>query len=150
MTRLSDLMGQPTISLDDAERGGSVEGVELASGRVTGLRTRASLIDVASIRTFEGDAVTYDGAPQPVQGDNVSPLGHRVLTVDGEELGRLVDLDIAEDGTITSILLDNGGGLDGGALQVVGSYAVIVDSAPITSPSASTTLPPPELPPETA
>ena len=36
MIRLTQLLGQPTISLSDAERTGKVEGVRIEEGRVVG------------------------------------------------------------------------------------------------------------------
>lgn len=143
MTRLSQLMGQPTISLADAEHTGRVEGVEVASGRVTGLRTNDGLVSTSAIRTFEGDAVTYDGEPTAVDAKADSPLGRRVLSEDGDELGRLADLDIADDGTVTSVMLDDGRGIDGAALKVIGSYAVIVAAMPDTTLTGSALPPPP-------
>ncbi len=144
MTRLSQLVGQRTISLADAEQGGRVEGVQFEGGRVVGLRTSDGLIETAAIRTFEGDAITYDGSSIAVETAADSPLGRRVLTQGGDELGRLADLDITDDGTVTSVLLDDGRGLDGGSLKVIGSYAVIVAAPPPDPPSGSELPPPPE------
>lgn len=141
MTRLSQLVGQPTISLADAEQGGRVEGVQIEGGRVIGLRTSDGLIETAAIRTFDGDAVTYDGPSVAADTTADSPLGRRVLSEQGDELGRLADLDITDDGTVTSVLLDDGRGLDGASLKVVGSYAVIVAAPP--DPSTGSELPPP-------
>ena len=128
MTRLSQLIGQPTISLADAEQRGRVEGVQLERGRVMGLRTSEGLVETSAIRTFEGDAVTYDGAATAVDEKADSPLGRRVLTEDGDELGRLADLDITDDGT---------------ALRAIGSYAVIVAALPDTTVTGSPLPPPP-------
>ena len=141
MTRLSQLVGQPTISLADAEQGGKVVGVQIDRGRVVGLRTSDGLIQTASIRTFDGDAVTYDGAAVAVDDPADSPLGRRVLTEAGDELGRLADLDITDDGTVTSVLLEDGRGLEGSALKVIGSYAVVVADQP--APPTGSELPPP-------
>jgi len=143
MTRLSQLIGQPTISLADAEQSGRVEGVQIEQGRVTGLRTSDGLVDTSAIRTFEGDAITYDGSPTAVDSKADSPIGRRVLDEDGDELGRLADLDITDDGTVTSVLLDDGRGLEGSALQVIGSYAVIVAAQADNTPDGSELPPPP-------
>ncbi len=143
MTRLSQLIGQPTISLADAEQSGRVEGVEIERGRVTGLRTSDGLVETSAIRTFEGDAVTYDGTPTAIDSEADSPLGRRVLSEDGDELGRLADLDIADDGTVTSMMLEDGRGIEGSALQVIGSYAVIVAAMPDITVTGSELPPPP-------
>ncbi len=102
MIRLSQLMGQPTISLADAERTGRVTGVQLDGPRVTGVHTGDGVIDATAIRSFEGDAVTYDGVPRLVDDRADSPLGRRVLDEDGDELGHLADLDVEADGTVTN------------------------------------------------
>lgn len=143
MTRISQLIGQPTISLANAEQTGRVEGVEVEKGRVTGLRTSDGLVATSDIRTFEGDAVTYDGSATPVDTKSDSPLGRRVLSEDGDELGTLADLDITDDGTVTSMMLGDGRGIDGAGLQVIGSYAVIVAAQPDTTLSGSALPPPP-------
>ena len=143
MTRLSQLIGQPTISLADAEQSGRVEGVEIERGRVTGLRTSDGLVETSAIRTFEGDAVTYDGTPTAIDSEADSPFGRRVLSEDGDELGRLADLDIADDGTVTSMMLEDGRGIEGSALQVIGSYAVIVAAMPDITVTGSELPPPP-------
>ena len=147
MTRLSQLVGQPTISLADAEQGGKVVGVQIDRGRVVGLRTSDGLIQTASIRTFDGDAVTYDGAAVTVDEPADSPLGRRVLTEAGDELGRLADLDITDDGTVTSVLLEDGRGLEGSALKVIGSYAVVVADQPAPPPGSELPPPPPSATP---
>ena len=147
MTRLSQLVGQPTISLADAEQGGKVVGVQIDRGRVVGLRTSDGLIQTASIRTFDGDAVTYDGAAVTVDDPADSPLGRRVLTEAGDELGRLADLDITDDGTVTSVLLEDGRGLEGSALKVIGSYAVVVADQPAPPPGSELPPPPPSATP---
>jgi hypothetical protein len=146
MTMLSQLIGQPTISLDNAEQTGRVEGVEIAMGRIIGVRTNDGLVPSSAIRTYEGDAVTYDGLPATLGADAGrpdSPLGRRVLDEDGDELGRLADLSIQPDGGVASILLDDGRAVDGAALKAVGSYAVIVAALPDTTLTDGALPPPP-------
>lgn len=130
MTRLSALIGQPAITLADAEPHGKIDGAQFDGRRVVGLRTKDGLIETSAIRTFEGDAITFDGAISPAADDADSPLGRRVLGDDGDERGRLVDLDLDDDGTITAVVLDDGQTLDGTALRVIGPYAVIVSVGP--------------------
>jgi sporulation protein YlmC with PRC-barrel domain len=146
MIRLTQLIGQPTIALRDAEHTGHVKGVTLEGGRVVGVHNGDGVIDASSIHSFEGDAITYDGVPHLVSGDADSPVGRRVLDEDGDELGRLADLELEADGTVTLVVLDDGRSVSGGALRAVGSYAVIVAARPDTTPTTDatrTTLPPP-------
>lgn len=146
MTLLSQVIGQPTISLDNAEQTGRVEGVEIAMGRVIGVRTSDGLVPSSAIRTYEGDAITYDGSPAALGADAGkpdSPIGRRVLDEDGDELGRLADLDIQPDGAVASILLEDGRNVDGAALKAVGSYAVIVAALPDTTLTDNALPPPP-------
>ena len=135
MIRLTQLMGQRTISLADAEHTGKVAGVRIAGDKVVAVHNGEGLIDAAEIRSFEGDAITHDGNPRPVDQKADSPLGRRVLDEDGDELGRLADLDIEADGTVSLVALDDGRTVEGRALRAVGSYAVIVAARPDTTPT---------------
>lgn len=147
MIRLTQLMGQNTINLADAERTGKVNGIRVQGDRVVAVHTGDTLIEAGSIRSFEGDAVTYDGAPSTpgdVKADD--PRARRVLDEEGDELGRLADLEIEADGTITNVLLDDGRTLSGSQLRAIGSYAVIVAAQPDTTPTTDSSGPI-ELPP---
>ena len=70
-----------------------------------------------------------------------------MLTEAGDELGRLADLDITDDGTVTSVLLEDGRGLEGSALKVIGSYAVVVADQPAPPPGSELPPPPPSATP---
>jgi sporulation protein YlmC with PRC-barrel domain len=133
MTRLTQLLGQPIISLSDAERTGRVKGVVLAGDRVVGVHDGNGIIPSRAIRSFEGDTVTYDGGDVERSGDADSPLGRRVLDDDGDELGRLADLELDAAGQVVTVLLDDGRAVAGQALRAVGSYAVIVHAMPDTT-----------------
>lgn len=142
MIRLSQLLGQPTISLADAEHTGKVTGVELVGSRVSGLHTGSGVVDASSIRSFEGDAVTYDGVPRLVDSKADSPIGRRILDEDGDELGQLADLELDADGSVSVVLLEDGRTLAGHTLRAVGSYAVIVADRPDTTATGSTAASP--------
>ena len=135
MIRLTQLVGQPTIALADAERTGRVKGIRVDGDRIVGVHTGDALIEASAIRSFEGDAITYDGEPRAVRDDADSPLGRRVLDEDGDELGRLADLEVEADGTVSVLALDDGRTLPGAVLRAVGSYAVIVAALPDTTPT---------------
>jgi hypothetical protein len=109
-----------------------VKGVVLVGDRVVGVHDGRGVIDAAAVRSFEGDAVTYDGAVGE-KSDADSPLGRRVLDDAGDELGRLADLEIDATGRVDTILLDDGRTIAGTALRAVGSYAVIVHALPDTT-----------------
>ena len=64
MIRLTQLIGQPTISVADAEHTGRVRGVVVEGDRIVGVHNGDGLVDASAIRSFEGDAVTYDGLPR--------------------------------------------------------------------------------------
>ena len=63
----------------------------------------------------------------------IERLGRRVLDIDGDELGRLADLEIDATGRVDVVLLDDGRTIAGTALRVIGSYAVIVAANPDTT-----------------
>jgi sporulation protein YlmC with PRC-barrel domain len=133
MIRLTQLIGQPVVSLSDAERTGRVKGVVLVGDRIVGVHDGHGIVDASAIRSFEGDAVTYEGALGEKSDDADSPLGRRVLDDDGDELGRLADLEVDASGRVDTIILDDGRTVAGAALRVVGSYAVIVHARPDTT-----------------
>lgn len=133
MIRLTQLIGQSVICLTDAERTGRVKGVVLAGDHIVGVHDGHGIIDASAIRSFEGDAVTYEGTVGEKSDDADSPLGRRVLDDDGDELGRLADLEVDASGHVDTIILDDGRTVDGSALRAVGSYAVIVHARPDTT-----------------
>ena len=133
MIRLSELVGQPTVSLASAETTGAVRGIVTDGDHIVAVHNGAGLIDAGAIRSFEGDAVTYDGDPRDADRGADSPLGRRVLDLEGDELGHLADLQVDADGRVDVILLDDGRTIAGRALRAVGSYAVIVGANPDTT-----------------
>jgi len=144
--RLSALIGQPVVSLRDAEQVGHVDAVGLRAGRIVSIGAGRLVVPAEAIRTFEGDAVTFD--PFPALEDHTSRpvadvIGRRVLDRHGDELGPLVDLDIDGDGTIVLVELPDRT-MPGARLHVVGTYAAVVDSEPAELPPPA---PPPSAPP---
>ena len=126
MIRLNDLIGQQAVSLATAERTGNVKGIILDNNRITAVELDDLTIDAAAVRTFEGDVLTYDhGHPSATNRPGVNPKGKRVLAVHGDELGTIADLEIDADGTVSTIVLDNGERLNGARLRAIGSYAAI-------------------------
>ncbi len=117
------------MSLADAERAGTVEGVVVKGNKIVAVSLGDTTINTAAIRTFDGDVVTYEPDKlTPVDQPAVNPTGRRVLDVQGDLLGLIGDLDISGDGIVESILLDTGEHIDGSRLRAIGSYAAIVDA----------------------
>ena len=172
MIDIVQLFGQPAISLRDAETTGTVKGVQFQ-------RNRISFIDIGTdrpipadaVRSFEGDALTYDVAEERststtgivaadapvdesidgvergdgaqadaadlISGERLSPdsdpkpwsgnpLGTRMLSDMGDELGTLAEMYIDTDGTVTEMVDNRAHRYAGQRLVTVGSYAVIV------------------------
>jgi hypothetical protein len=133
---LRNLLGQPAVSLDSAERTGKVTGVVIDGGHVVAVGVDKTLVPASAVRTFDGDALTYtERAPSNADPDRlVNPVGSRVLTVAGELLGTIEDLEISADGRIERLLLDRDQAIDGARLRALGSYAAIVDVEPLPPP----------------
>ncbi len=72
MINVSQLIGQPVVSLGDAERRGTVTGVCFAGNRLSSLDAGGATIDMMTIKTLEGDVITFD-AP----GVDSSPIESR-------------------------------------------------------------------------
>ncbi len=138
--------GRGVISSDNAESLGSVKGFVL-DGRggqieaihVDGRGKRSTVLDWSSVRAFGADAVmaTPGAAPSPVDGDHaiaavrgtVSMLGARVLTIQGQEIGNVDDVEFdTESGAVVLVHTDHGP-LGGAQLRSLGSYALVVDTA---------------------
>jgi sporulation protein YlmC with PRC-barrel domain len=133
MIRLTQLLGQPVVCLTDAERTGRVKGVVVVGDHVVGVHDGRGIVDASAIRSFEGDAVTYEGAVGEKSDDADSPIGRRVLDDDGDELGKLADLELDASGRVDTIILHDGRTVAGSALRAIGSYAVIVHARPDTT-----------------
>jgi len=155
--RLSALLRQPAVSLADAEQVGAVDAIAVRRGRIVAVGVGKLVVPASAVRTFEGDTLTFDPfsstaveSERPITG----VVGHLVLSRKGDDLGRLVDLDIEADGTIALVELPDRT-WPGDRLAVIGSYAAIVDDDPdgpapsaagppdATGRSAGTPLPPP-------
>jgi sporulation protein YlmC with PRC-barrel domain len=140
MTLLSDLIGQHTISLDNAERTGTVKGIVLDRNRIVAIDLGDDLaVAATSVRTFEGDVLTYEGDTVSAGEDqSINPIGYRVLDITGNEVGTIADLDISAVGDIETIILHSGDHLDGDRLRAIGTYAAIIttDLPTPTEPNA--------------
>lgn len=136
MIHLSALLGRPSVDVSNAASGGKVTGISLAGNRIAVIAIGGRQVDAAAVRAFDGDVLTYDGAglsePPPPAVDRPAapgdPRGARVLDLHGDRLGTLTDLAITGDGFVEELMLDGGRSVPGARLQVIGSYAAIVDN----------------------
>lgn len=137
MITLRNLLGQPAVSLDSAERTGKVTGVVIDGDHVVAVGVDKAVVAASAVPTFDGDALTYhEGGTTSAGPDRVvNPVGRRVLTIAGELLGMIEDLEISPDGRVERLLLERDQALDGTRLRVIGSYAAIMDLAPLPPPS---------------
>ncbi len=61
MIDIAQLFGQPAISLGDAEQTGTVRGIRFEGNRIAAIDIGdGRTIPARAVRTFEGDALTYD------------------------------------------------------------------------------------------
>ena len=137
MITLRNLLGQPAVSLDSAERTGKVTGVVVEGDHVVAVGVDKILVPASAVATFDGDALTYAEREQTTADPErlVNPVGRRVLTIAGELLGVIEDLEISADGRIERLLLERDQALDGASPALIGSYAAIMDVAPLPPPS---------------
>jgi sporulation protein YlmC with PRC-barrel domain len=140
--RWSDAKGRKVVSTSDAATVGKVSDVvvDAASGRVVAVLLKKTSGDGDTllwpdIASFGVDAVTVEGEQAvSVAGEPVTTLRHkdravlgkRVLTTDGDELGKVKDLDFdAETGRLNALVV---GGAEVSATRLLdaGAYAVVV------------------------
>jgi len=139
--RWSDAKGRKVVSTSDAATVGKVSDVvvDAASGRVVAVLLKNSgdgdTLLWPDIASFGVDAVTVEGEQAvSVAGEPVTTLRHkdravlgkRVLTTDGDELGKVKDLDFdAETGRLNALVV---GGAEVSATRLLdaGAYAVVV------------------------
>ncbi len=144
MTRFADVTGKPVLSRDSAEQLGHVGGVAIALDppRVTSLVVKVGrktgVVSRADVTSFGPDAVIVgsDGAwhepatdddERAVSGRGV-PVGKRVLTEGGDELGAVADGEFdPHDGALVALFAQDRP-LDARRLLGLGSYALVVSS----------------------
>ena len=129
MIHLSELIGQDAIALGTATKTGTVRRLILERDRIVAVELSDSVIPADSVRSFEGDVLTYDEKTIITYGDRVGvdPRKLRVLDMNGDEVGSIADLEISADGHIETIVLADGDAIAGGRLRAIGSYAAILN-----------------------
>lgn len=83
---IAQLLGQPAISLRTAEQTGTVKGLRFEGDRVVSVDIgEERTIPVESVRTFEGDALTYETEPVPTGGAGAEPESGQLPLPDASE-----------------------------------------------------------------
>lgn len=141
--RFSAAVGRQVVGSDAADTVGQVAGfvVDPAGHRVVAVQVKTSgpgtVVPWASIGTFGDDAVIVrgsdavgepDAAIAALTGKDHTLVGKRVLTVAGNELGIVADVDFNPGSGAITALLGECGEVAGVRLVGVGSYAVVVDT----------------------
>jgi hypothetical protein len=132
VTQLSKILGQSAVSLSDAIETGKASGFIVHDGRIVMVELDSkTLLPAASIRTFEGEALTHGPATlTEVQKDGplrASPvLGMSAVTEEGELLGTIDDAIVDGEGRIVQLQLRDASPVDGARVSVIGGFAAIV------------------------
>lgn len=129
MINVSTLIGQPAVCLDDAALKGTVKGVRFQRNRIVALDVgRKTLIPAGAVRSFAGDAITYDQSPSDIDPDlwHGDPIGKRLLSDTGDELGTITEIGVDDDGTVVSVISNRNQTYTGEQLLAIGSYAAIL------------------------
>lgn len=155
---LRPLRKRPVVDLGTAETIGRVRAVRIDPVRsvVTGIVVRGGdggVIPIGEVQGIGQDAITVPSAATVVPDEELLPADtdayrSRVLDEDGNDLGKLTDLHIAEDGTIQRVIIDDQA--HDRPLMGIGSYAVVVGRIRAgqqpEADSATSDAPPHELP----
>lgn len=140
--RWSEAKGRQVVSTADASTVGKVSGIVIDAGarQIVAVVLKKTHIDGDTllwpdITAFGTDAVTVAGtdaisvADEDVtvlRGKDSAVLGKRVLSTDGDDLGKVKDLDFdAETGAVNTLMV-GGAELSASRLLSAGSYAVVV------------------------
>ena len=139
MTTFLEAAGRQVVSTSTADTVGKVDRllVDPARRRVVAVAVKkAGLLRWRDLTAFGADAVTVeadlgiesDADVDRFAGKEHDPVGKRVVTSAGDELGKVADVEFdPETGEVTGLVLDLGT-LAGARLLGVGSYAVVVEA----------------------
>lgn len=167
MIAISRIIGQPAVSLGDAERHGSVTGVSFEANRIVSLDVGGNVIPIDAVKTLEGDTITFERAsvdaaatgassdddqdgqrsgddavgeePDAADGSlpvsaevhghgrwSGDPIGKLLLSESGTALGKVAEIHVESDGTVSEIVDDSDHSYAGVRLLAVGSFAAIL------------------------
>lgn len=145
--KFSEAKGHKVVSLATAETVGKVRGLlvdpvlrSVVAVRLKKKTDRGDILRWDNLTAFGVDAVTIsdlaavtelDADLEPLRGKRRRLRKKRVLTSDGDELGKVADVDFDPDtGALTNIILHEGPEIPAERLIGVGSYAVVVREQP--------------------
>jgi uncharacterized protein YrrD len=142
--RFSEASGRKVVSTTTAETVGKINGFVIDVSGPTLVAVSLKKTDSgdtlrwSDITAFGGDAVTVESAEKITEGgEDIAALleksnhvlGKRVLSTNGDELGKASDVDFdAESGTVLGLVLDSGTEVTGKRMVGIGSYAVVVQA----------------------
>ncbi|MFI7360272.1 PRC-barrel domain-containing protein [Streptomyces avidinii] len=136
----SQAKGRNVVAVSTAETLATVTGLAIASApaRVAALRVKTrgpgTQVTWSNVHSFGPDAVTVR-TPDKIQGDQDTtapadkyhdPIGKRVLTETGQDLGTLDDMDFDETTGHIQRLIMAGQEIPGERLLGAGTYAIII------------------------
>ncbi len=88
MIDIAQLLGQPAVSLRTAERTGTVKGLRFHGDRVVSVDIgNGRTVPVESVRTFEGDALTYETEADPTGVTSAEPESVQPPVADASATG---------------------------------------------------------------
>ena len=143
MRRLSEADGEPVLSRESAERVGKVRhvvidvaGRRIAALHIDGRRRKARLVDWSAVTGFGPDSVIIDserslrapgeGEELEVASGHLDIEGRLVLSDEGVELGRVVDIVFDEtSGELVTIVTDRGEH-PAERLRAIGPYCMVL------------------------
>ncbi len=148
----ANVEGRAVVASDSAESIGSVKGFVLdARGQriesihIDGHGKKAIVLDWSAIKAFGADAVMATTADDPSVVDNdhqkaavkgaVTMLGTRVLTVNGQELGVVTDVEFDTGSGVVVRVMTQQGSIEPDRFRSLGSYALVVDDALTATPT---------------
>ena len=137
MIRLSELVGQRAVALGTAANNGTVKAVVIQGDRIVGVELSDIVIPAGSVRSFEGDVLTYDEQRGTYLGGGnaIDPRGTTVLDMSGDSHGRISDLLIDAAGTIEAVVLDTGDSVPGQRLRAIGTFAAVLGDEQLPPPT---------------
>jgi sporulation protein YlmC with PRC-barrel domain len=140
--RWSEAKGRQVVSTSDASTVGKVSGivVDARLRRVVGVVLKKTdgegdTLLWPDITAFGTDAVTVAGrhavtvadeTTQALRGKEAAVLGKRVLSTEGDDLGKVKDLDFDAETGVVNTMMVGGAEVSGTRLVAAGSYAVVV------------------------
>jgi uncharacterized protein YrrD len=140
MTSFREAIGRSVLSRDDAEALGTVSRLVVENppravvAVVVGSGRKAAVYRWDQVTGFGPDAVLVEGDPadgeeaQDAASGSHDPLDKRVLTVLGEQVGTVADVEFDPDtGDLRALRSDRGADVTPDHVHAVGSYAAVVD-----------------------